>query len=324
VKLHRGLLNWGIFLIALAIIPLAVQWGYLDARVANDLLGLWPLILIAIGIGLILRLTTFEVVGGLLTAAVLGLLGGALIVGGVGSVGGACVGTGSPAALETRSGPFSADSARVDLELTCVDLSVEREPGRDWSVAADFAGSDPPQLDATGDRLTVHSSPRRAFFGGQARRDISIVVPQEPELAMSLTLNAARGTVRLGGGRLSSLSATANASDVRLELGGAVASDSTINLTLNAASGTLALPAESMTAQVSLNAAALDVCIAPDAGLQIDWDARVSGENFGAAGLVRQGDIWQTPGYDTAAVQAQLRVSSNASSVTVHRTGGCP
>jgi hypothetical protein len=324
MKLHRGLLNWGVFLIVLAIIPLAVQWGYLDARVANDLLGLWPLILIAIGIGLILRLTAFEVVGGLLTAAVLGLLGGALIVGGVGSIGGACVGGGSPTALETRSGPFTADSVHVDLELTCVELSVEREPGVEWSVAADFAGSDPPQLDASSDRLSVDSSPRRAFFGGQTRRDINIVLPQQPELAMSLTLNAARGIVRLGGGRLAALSATANASDVRFELSGAIASGSTVNLTLNAASGTLALPAESMSARATINAASLDVCIAPDAGLQIDWDARVSGENFSAAGLVRQGDIWQTPGYDTAAVQAQLRISSNASSVTVHRTGGCP
>lgn len=324
MKLHRGLLNWGVFLIVLAIIPLAVQWGYLDASLASDLLALWPLVLIAIGIGLILRLTSFEVVGGLLTASVLGLLGGALIVGGVGSIGGACVGGGSPAALETRSGSFTADSVRVDLEMTCVELSVERNPGNEWNVAADFAGSDPPRLDPSGDRLSVNSTPQRAFFGGQARRDVNVVLPQEQDLAMSLTLNATRGTVRLGGGRLTSLDATANASDVRFDLAGAVATGSTINLTLNAASGTLALPAESMTTQATINAASLDICIAPDAGLQIDWDARVSGENFSAAGLVREGNIWQTPGYDTAAVRAQLRISSNASSVTVHRTGGCP
>jgi hypothetical protein len=79
-----------------------------------------------------------------------------------------------------------------------------------------------------------------------------------------------------------------------------------------------------MTAPPGLPAAALDVCVAPDVGLQVDWDARVSGENLSDAGLVRTGDVWQTPGYETAAVQTHLRVSSNASSLTVHRTGGCP
>lgn len=47
MTINRGLLNWGIFLIALGAVPLAVYWSVIDPAVASDLLRLWPLIPIA-------------------------------------------------------------------------------------------------------------------------------------------------------------------------------------------------------------------------------------------------------------------------------------
>ena len=52
MRINRGLLNWGVFLIALGGIPLAVDQGWLDSDVARDLGQLWPLLLVGIGLGL--------------------------------------------------------------------------------------------------------------------------------------------------------------------------------------------------------------------------------------------------------------------------------
>lgn len=74
----RTLVNWGVFFIVLGAIPLAVQAGLLDAAVTQQLLRLWPLILIGIGIGLLLRLTPMAAIGGVIVAATAGMLVGAV------------------------------------------------------------------------------------------------------------------------------------------------------------------------------------------------------------------------------------------------------
>ena len=53
MRVNRGLLNWGIFLVVLGAIPLAVQLRVLDPQLAADLVRLWPLILIGLGLGLL-------------------------------------------------------------------------------------------------------------------------------------------------------------------------------------------------------------------------------------------------------------------------------
>ena len=68
MRINRSLLNWGVFLIALGGVPLAVQQGWADASIAGDLWRLWPLILVGIGLGLILRWTPVAWLGGALVA----------------------------------------------------------------------------------------------------------------------------------------------------------------------------------------------------------------------------------------------------------------
>jgi hypothetical protein len=326
MRLHRGLLNWGIFLIVLAAVPLAVQLGYLDSAVAGTLLRLWPLILVGIGLGLILRLTPLHALGGVLAAGTLGLLAGALLAGGVGSIGGACIGGGAATggSVETRSGTFSGGSAQVDLELTCVELNVERQPGSEWNVAAGHAAGQPPRIEATPERLALHTETGASFLGGDARRDWRVTLPQQARLSLALTLNASSGTLGLGGGELTALNGTFNASDVRLDMAGVMAEGSSLNFTFNASSGTLSLPAASLSANMTINASSLELCAAADAGLRIQPRDTLSSHNFEQAGLARSGDAWQTPGYDTAGVRTNLNLSSNVSSITLVRSGGCP
>ena len=71
-----------------------MQRGWADAGIAGDLWRLWPLILVGIGLGLILRWTPVAWLGGAIVAATFGLVFGALIAGGVQGVSSACVGIG--------------------------------------------------------------------------------------------------------------------------------------------------------------------------------------------------------------------------------------
>jgi len=105
VNANRSRLNWGVFLIVLGAIPLAVEVGLIDRTVTGQVVGLWPIVLIALGIGIMLRFGPAHFAGGLLVAATFGLIGGALIAGGSPGLSGTCVGSVKPSDPSvTRSG----------------------------------------------------------------------------------------------------------------------------------------------------------------------------------------------------------------------------
>ena len=58
---------------------------------------LWPVLLIAIGLGILVARGPFELIGGLLSAGLIGLFVGAGLAGGIGAIG--CVGGGNAATV---------------------------------------------------------------------------------------------------------------------------------------------------------------------------------------------------------------------------------
>ena len=129
--INRSLLNWGVFLIALGGVPLAVKQGWAEESIAGDLWRVWPLILVGIGLGLILRWTPMAWLGGAIVAATFGLIFGALIAGGVQGVSNACIGLGSGETRTTsESGPTSGSTFDLQLELSCGDVGGDARNGR--------------------------------------------------------------------------------------------------------------------------------------------------------------------------------------------------
>lgn len=323
--MSRTLLNWGIFFIVLGAIPLAVMWGVIDPGAAQGLLRLWPLILIGIGVGLLLRLTPAAPIGGVVVAATAGMLGGALLAGGFAGFGGTCAGGTADGEVTTRAGQFTGSGTSVEMELTCVALTVERGAGTAWAVEARHASGSPPQIDesASGLRLRTGQGTFVFPFGGDSRRDWRVTLPADSRLGMGLTLNASQGDVVIGGGELDSVSGTLNASDVRIDMSAAGTSAQSVNFTLNASSGAVSLPPESVSGNMTLNASSLEMCVAPEVGLRIQYNDTLSSDNFAAAGMRRNGDAWEDDAYGTAAQRIDLHVSSNVSSINISRAGGC-
>ena len=324
MTIRRSFLNWGVFLICLGAVPLAVQLGVLDADVASDLLRLWPLILIGIGLGLLARLTPYAAIGGIVVAATVGLLLGVVIVGGVtrgGAV--ACAGNGSNANLETRTAPFAGNPGELDLELSCVDLNVTGGEASEWIVRADFSG-DRFRLEQQPERLRLRDG-SRGFFDDGGRRTVEISLPTSPVdgIATSITLNASRGTFNPGDAALNGVGITLNASDMRIDTSG-VDLLAGLGMTLNASSATLLMPAAGSDSGVgiTLNASSLTVCVAPQLDLDINASETLSSNNFADAGLVKLGDRrWHVDG--SGAGQLSLSYTGNVSSITIDRSGGC-
>jgi hypothetical protein len=325
MRIRRGFLNWGIFLVCLGAVPAAVQLGVLDRGLAGDLLRLWPLILVGIGLGLLLRFTAFEALGGIVVAGTLGLLFGVLLSGGFPSSLAAC-GSGPASGPEVnREGAFSGDRATLSVELSCADVEVGRAPGETWSVQAITADGNP-RIDFDDHSLSLRSRQDGAFiFPGSGRERWHVSLPAQPALAMSATLNASSGTMSLGNGPLEQLNATFNASDLRVDLSGPADNDAPRFVgTLNASSVTLAMPDADVTGNITLNASSLTLCAPPAAGLSITYEDTLSSHNFADAGLAGADRAWQTPDYASAASQISLDLNANVSSITVDRSGGCP
>jgi hypothetical protein len=79
MRVNRTLLYTGVFVAAIGAALMAADIGQPSANVLIEILGLWPVAVIAIGVGIVLLRTRLSLAGGLLAAAVPGLLLGGLL-----------------------------------------------------------------------------------------------------------------------------------------------------------------------------------------------------------------------------------------------------
>jgi hypothetical protein len=76
MRVRRGLLFWGLLLLPLGAIPLLERAGVVAASQLTEVWRLWPLVLVALGLGLLLGRGRAGALGTALLALVLGILGG--------------------------------------------------------------------------------------------------------------------------------------------------------------------------------------------------------------------------------------------------------
>lgn len=325
MRMHRGLFGWGIFLILAGSIPLAVRAGYLSTDQLGGVVRLWPLILVGIGVGLILSRTRFAFLGGFIVAATFGVIVGGLLAGGVaGFATGACGSTAGTTPFPTGEGTFEGSSASVRIELNCGSATVSVASGTAWRIEGEDEAGNGPTIESTANTLPVRSrNADGGFFVLGKRESWRIVLPGALGLDAQLILNAGSSTLDLDGATLNRLEATVNAGSAIVDLG-SVETIHDLQIVMNAGSLGLILPSQSLSGSIQANAGSVELCAPAGAALRLETsDSIVASYEYEDQGLVKNGSIWETPGYDSAAVKIDLRTSANAGSFSLNPGDGC-
>ncbi len=321
MQADRRLLSWGVFFVTLGSVLLVAQGDAVDMDAVAQAARLWPILVIALGVGLLLRRTRFSLAGSMLAAAVPGLLLGGMLVAApaaVAQVGPACSGA-RPTSLASREGAF-ADPATVDLRLTCGEMTVTTATGGRWQLDAGNGTGADAVVEASADRLSVTSSTRGRPLGFVRGSDAwRLTLPTASTLDLAAEIDAGRGTLDLAGARLGDVRLVVNAGEASLDLEGATLAH--LAARVNGGSAAIRLPAQDIAADLVVNAGALRICAPDDLGLRIRHEGVLTATTY--AGLVRSGDTWQSPDYATAIHHADVTISANVASVDVNPKGGC-
>ena len=323
MHVDRRLLGWGLFFILVGGIPLAVRANLLDAGLVGQWPLLWPVLLIAWGIGLLLRGTPGEWLGGALAAITFGVMGGGLLATGAGGlpIATGCSSTGPAVAFAGRTGNLDA-TAQVNLEFNCGSLAVNAIDGSAWSLAGSDRDGSGPRVTSTSTLLKIEPD-AGGGFPGNGRSAWNLSIPRAPAITLGLTLNAGDGTVDLSGASIASTTMTLNAGKMTFDLG-TTETAGDVNATVNAGAAALNLPAGQRDVNLSLNAGSLAVCLPPGAPVRVGWAGALGSNNFGAAGLNRVDDsTWTSSSFDAQSAHTELHVSANAGSFELRFGGTC-
>jgi hypothetical protein len=330
MSVDRRLLNWGVFLVLLGGIPLAVAQGWIPRDVVARAWELWPLILIGAGIGLILGATPLRAIGGVIVAGTLGIMLGALLAVGFGgfSLGGlGCGGTmeTAPQVLQ-ESGSFDSGTGTVVLEANCASVEVATGTGSAWTVDVNGTEDTRPTVERADERLEVRSPNSNVVFpAGTQRASWRALLGTDTRFeTLQVTLNAGDASLDLAGATISDLSFNGNAvGNTRLDLSDATVAQ--LDVTVNAGDVAILLPAGAdLQGTVQGNAASVDLCAAGGVGLRLLVEENITASNnYDEKGLVQSGNAWETPGYADAATRVELRTTGSAVSYTLDPEDGC-
>jgi hypothetical protein len=316
MHINRGLVFWGVALVTAGVVALAVQQRYIDPEALAGAWRLWPVVLIAIGLSIVLSRTPFAVFGTIAAALVVGAAGGAIISVGPGF---ASCGGPEPTSLATREGAFTADGASVDLDFNCGSLEVGIADGNGWRVASGQSDGDEARIEATDTSLAV-STPDRGFMGGEQRWVIGL--GSDLTYAMSIDVNAATTLLNLAGGSFSELSVDPNAGTLTFDLRGT--SVTSLSLDMNAGSASFQVDdGTDLEGSVGMNAGSIEFCADPNTALRFTVQENLTfSQDLDESDLVRTGDTWTSANFD-ADRRIDLRLEGNAASFSFNPEGGC-
>lgn len=323
MTINRRLLHWGLFFVTTGAVVLAVQAGLVTADGVTTALRLWPALVIALGIGVLLRGTRFRGAGGIVLAIVPGLVLGGLL--GAASIAElpdwhdlrtACVAT-RPASLESHEGTFSGPAA-IDLDLAGGELTITTQPGPGWQLDVAAVPGASPVIDADADGLEVTSTGRH---GIDCRSDEwRLALPTGRRLDLATEIAAGEGTLDLAGATLGTADFIVRAAEASVDLSTAAVGD--LSLRVEAGAADITLPATGdYLADVDAGAGAVRICAPEGLALRVRTSGTLA--SITTPGLVRVGAAWESPDYATAAHHADVTVAVKVGSVDVNPEGGC-
>jgi cell wall-active antibiotic response 4TMS protein YvqF len=324
MHLDRRLIGWGLIFILVGAVPLAVNGGALDRDLVSRWPELWPLLIIALGLSLVLARTPGHWVGSISAAIVVGLMGGGLVATGLTGIPPmtGCGGTSTADPFQTQTGTLGA-TARMNVEFNCGTLNVTTAAGSAWQLSGNDGDGRTPIVQASSDAVTIKPINDNGGFFKRGKVVWNLTVPQAPNLDLGFTLNAGEGKVDLGLATVASFNATVNAGSFDAILGANPASNA-VNMTVNAGSATVTSGATSGTYNLSVNAGSLDVCLPQGSVVRVHWSGTLASHDLDGLGLVKVDEhTWTSTGFSESQAHVELDVSANAGSFSLGFGGGC-
>jgi hypothetical protein len=321
MHIDRRLVGFGLFLITIGGVMVAVRQGLLPEDAAGHAWRLWPLVLVGVGLSMVLAGRPGAALGGLVLALTFGA-----IIGGVASTGsfpsgGFCGGDRNGGTAFADAGGDLPGGGSVTIAQDCGDLSVGTVAGSTWHVAGRSADGRPPAVSQTGSTLRIRTAEGGPFEIG-AGSAWDVVLPRDGLVDLSIQVNGGQSRLDLAGMNLRDLAIDANAGSVELDLREATAVGG-VELDLNFGSATIRLPNRSLTASIEANAGSVALCVPPGAGLRIELDSVAASNDFLSHGLIETRTGWETPGYATAEIRLDLRTDVNAGSLALDPARTC-
>jgi len=318
MRVHHKLVYAGVFLVAIGGVLVAADQN----AIANDtlvaVLRLWPLAIIAIGLGLALRKTRIGFSTGMLAAAVPGLLLGGAFAAAPRFVGICSDGT-PPVESTVDNGTFDGP-ATVAVVSGCGTLTIGTAPGTAWRLASGSTTGQDPRVHPSPQSLAIDLGADAFGFLESGRDAWDLTLPAGAIDSLQLSVNASSTTVALAGASVGNLAVTGNASSVVLDLTGTTVER--FRGRINLGTMRVQLPDSATSGSFRVDAGRLELCAPADAGLLVTVDGQA--RDVHANGVVQTAStVWMSPGYDSAINHIDVSVQVDFGLLEINPIGGC-
>jgi hypothetical protein len=322
MTVNRRFLYWGVFLVVLGGVLVSADLRALDTPALTDVLRLWPLAVVAIGLSLVLRRTRLSLPGLLLAAAAPGLVLGAAFAVAPRFVGECGVHGDRPGVVSVATTRGSFDGpATVSVRSGCGSLNVKTAPGSGWQLDAGNTTGRTPRVDSSARSLSIDATndAGQSFLdGGRDTWDLALPTSEIDDL--SLVVFAGYGQVDLPDARIGRLVMTVNAAKVNVDA--SLASVSEVSGAVNVGALTLRLPAASdLVGSLRVGAGSIRICAPSGLGLRIT--SAGTAERIMVDGSQEHASEWQSFDYASTAHHADLQVRATFGAVEINPIGGC-
>ena len=319
MQINRRFLYAGVFLVAIGAVLVAADLGGVDTPTLADLLRLWPLAFVAVGVGIVLRRSRVSLPSGVLAAAVPGLvLGGALSLapGWVGDCGARAASTN----VTTQQGTFDGP-ATVSVTTGCGSTVITAASGNGWQFQSGNSEGRAAILRSSARSLSIDAGAHERWPFFDAVRDTwNLTLPTTDIDGLSIVTNGGHSQVRLPGAKIGQMALTVNASEVAVDASAA----SVANLTGSVRVGRLSIQLPSageVGGSLRVGAGELELCSPPGTGLHVSFTGPA--REVTVEGRDQSGSDWTSPDYVSAQNRADLRVGVEFGAVKINPVGGC-
>ena len=322
MRIDRRLVGFGLFLVTVGVVMIAVRQGVISDDTARRAWNLWPLVLIGTGLSMILAGRPGAALGGRVVAVTFGAIVGGIAATGAFPAFGFCSGDRGEGTAFAETRAELAGNAHVSIEQACGDLNLMTADGSTLTLGGVSDDGRQPTVSPNPGEVRIVSRSTGLFdAGGGSTWDV--VIPRSPTIDLNVTASAGEARLVLGGANLASLTLVRNAGSARIDLRD-VAAIGPLSVTVNAGSATIWLPNRSLTGRLSANAGSVALCLPVGAGLRVATGDSVAASNdFQAHGLTRNGETWETPSFAGAAIKIDLAAEAAAASLSLDSASAC-